>query len=147
MMTINTDMFVSDGTNTIFKTSKKYSTNTLTITTNGNTTPISFTELSEEYIQINDVPTSGTQIKIEYTILGTLPTDNIEEYDIKERLVQLEKAVESMYVIIKAQELALNNRVNITTFQAWLKLVEKKTGIKLIDSNLGYISSELYKDN
>lgn len=145
-MTANTDLFVSDGTNTIFKTSKKYSPGTIIVTIVGEVLPLEIVELSNEYVQINSVPTNGLQIKLDYEILGTLPTDNTEEYDIKERLVQLEKAVESMYVIIKAQEAALNNRVNITTFQAWLKLVEKKVGIKLIDSNLGYISSELYKD-
>ena len=43
------------------------------------------------------------------------------------------------------QKEALNNRVNITAFRAWLRLVEKKTGIKLIDENLGIIDKELYK--
>ena len=39
---------------------------------------------------------------------------------------------------------ALNSRVSINTFQAWTRLIEKKTGITLIDDNLGHISQELY---
>lgn len=148
-MTINTDTFTSDGINTIFQTSKKYSRNTITAQSifSGVVTDLTVIQLSDTYIQIEGVvPEVGSTIKLEYEVLGTLPTDPTEEYNIKERLVRLEKAVEDMYTIIKAQEKALNNRVNITAFQAWLKLVEKKTGIKLIDSNLGYISSELFKD-
>lgn len=148
-MTINTDIFTGDGVNTIFQTSKKYSPNTITAQaiSEGIVTDLAIIQLSDTYIQIDgNAPEAGFTIKIEYEILGTLPTDAAEEYDIKERLVRLERAIEDMYTIIKAQEKALNNRVNITAFQAWLKLVEKKTGIKLIDSNLGYISSELFKD-
>lgn len=147
-MTINTDVFDSNGINAVFQTSKKYSSDTVlafSIDENG-TNPLSVVELGEDYIQITStIPPTGSKIKIEYDIIGTLPSDNQEEYDLKERIAKLEKALENLYLITKAHEKALENRVNITAFQAWIRLIEKKTGIKLIDKNLGYISSELYK--
>lgn len=140
------DKFISDG-NTILKLNNKYSEKTVkgkTISTNNIEENITIVELGEDYIQIPELPLNYT-ILIDYNILGTLPTDNKIEYDLIERIVRLEKGMEDMYEIIKAQKEALNNRVNITAFKAWTNLIEKKTGIKLVEGNLNHINRELYK--
>lgn len=144
-MTISTESFISDG-NTILKLSNKYSGGTVkgsyfldSILTN-----ISIIELGEDYIEIAEVA-EGVKITIEYNILGTLPEDNQTEFDLKERIVRLEKGMEDMYEIIKAQKEAINNRLNITSFKAWTKLIEKKMGINLIEGDLNHIAKELYK--
>ena len=147
-MTIKVEQRVSDGTSVIYQTSMKYSPNTVTaksINLSNDETQLPVTELGEDYIQLPQVPTNY-KIEISYNILGTLPEDNQIEFDILERLHLLEKAVKDLYKIQEAQKEALNNRVNITAFRAWIQLVEKKTGVKLVDQNLGEISSELYKD-
>ena len=146
-MTIQIDRFLGDGKNLIYETSHKYSPNSVvsTITTNNITTSINIIELGETFVELTAPISVGSTLTLTYNIAGTLPTDNIEEIDIKQRLVKLEKAVSDMYIVIQAQKEALNNRVNITAFRAWLRLVEKKTGIKLIDENLGIIDKELYK--
>ena len=146
-MTIQIDKFLGDGKNLIYETSHKYSPNSIvsTITTNNITTSINIIELGETFVELTAPISVGSTLTLTYNIAGTLPTDNIEEIDIKQRLVKLEKAVSDMYIVIQAQKEALNNRVNITAFRAWLRLVEKKTGIKLIDENLGIIDKELYK--
>ena len=146
-MTIQIDKFLGDGANLIYETSNKYSPNSVvsTITTNNITTSINIIELGETFVELTAPISVGSTLTLTYNIAGTLPTDNIEEIDIKQRLVKLEKAVSDMYIVIQAQKEALNNRVNITAFRAWLRLVEKKTGIKLIDENLGIIDKELYK--
>lgn len=147
-MTIKVEQRVSDGTSVIYQTSMKYSPNTVTaksINLSNDETQLPVTELGEDYIQLPQVPTNY-KIEISYNILGTLPEDNQIEFDILERLHLLEKAVKDLYKIQEVQKEALNNRVNITAFRAWIRLVEKKTGVKLVDQNLGEISSELYKD-
>ena len=45
----------------------------------------------------------------------------------------------------EAQKEAINNRLSVTSFRAWTKLIEKKTGITLVDGNLNYLSKELNK--
>ena len=147
-MTIKTDSFVSDGTSVIYQTRMKYSLNTVTaksISPTNDETILAVVELGENYIQLTQVPVSY-RIEISYNILGTLPEDNQTEFDILERLRTLEKAVKDLYKIQEAQRETLNNRVNITAFRAWTKLIEKRVGIKLIDNDLGEISSELYKN-
>lgn len=141
------DIFEGDGANTIFKTSEKYAEGSLEVVkiTSGGEIPVSYTEIGDNYIQLNETILSGVKIILAYEQFGTFPSDNEEEYDLKQRIVKLEKAVTDLYYLNKALEKALENRVNITAFQAWLRLVEKKLGIKLIDKGLGNISQALYQ--
>lgn len=145
-MAIKEDYFDGDGVNTVFKTSLNYATNTVTAFLVGDTsiTPVTIQTLGEGYIVLDMPPMIGERLKVQYTIEGTLPTDNKEEYDIKKRIVELEKAVKALHETNIALTQALNNRINISSFQAWTRLIEKKLGITLIDKNLGYISQELY---
>lgn len=142
------ERFTSDGINTIYKSNEKYSAGTMKVSviTDQGELSVSFTELGEGYIQLNSVEPLGKIIILTYELFGTLPEDNQEEYNIKERIKTLEKAVENLYTLNKQLEKALEQRVNITSFQAWLRLVEKKLGIKLIDKTLGNINQSLYQD-
>ncbi len=146
-MTIAKESFLSDG-NVILKLSNKYSPTTVSAKSVSETNVvenITIIELGESYIEIPVLP-NGYTIVVEYNIAGTLPSESKDEYDLKERIVRLEQGMEDMYEIIKAQKMAIDNRLNITAFRAWIKLVEKKMGIKLIEGNMNFISKELYKD-
>lgn len=146
-MTIAKESFLSDG-NVILKLSNKYSPTTVSAKSVSETNvveDITIIELGESYIEIPVLPNDYT-IVVEYNIAGTLPSESKDEYDLKERIVRLEQGMEDMYEIIKAQKMAIDNRLNITAFRAWIKLVEKKMGIKLIEGNMNFISKELYKD-
>ena len=146
-MTIAKESFLSDG-NVILKLSYKYSPTTVSAKSVSETNVvenITIIELGESYIEIPVLP-NGYTIVVEYNIAGTLPSESKDEYDLKERIVRLEQGMEDMYEIIKAQKMAIDNRLNITAFRAWIKLVEKKMGIKLIEGNMNFISKELYKD-
>ena len=146
-MTIAKESFLSDG-NVILKLSNKYSPTTVAAKSVSETNVvenITIIELGESYIEIPVLP-NGYTIVVEYNIAGTLPSESKDEYDLKERIVRLEQGMEDMYEIIKAQKMAIDNRLNITAFRAWIKLVEKKMGIKLIEGNMNFISKELYKD-
>ena len=146
-MTIAKESFLSDR-NVILKLSNKYSPTTVSAKSVSETNVvenITIIELGESYIEIPVLP-NGYTIVVEYNIAGTLPSESKDEYDLKERIVRLEQGMEDMYEIIKAQKMAIDNRLNITAFRAWIKLVEKKMGIKLIEGNMNFISKELYKD-
>ena len=146
-MTIAKESFLSDG-NVILKLSNKYSPTTVSAKSVSDTNVvenITIIELGESYIEIPVLP-NGYTIVVKYNIAGTLPSESKDEYDLKERIVRLEQGMEDMYEIIKAQKMAIDNRLNITAFRAWIKLVEKKMGIKLIEGNMNFISKELYKD-
>ena len=144
-MTTAVESFISDG-NSILKLSNKYSGDTVkgSYFIDSVLTNLSITELGEDYIEINEVE-EGLKITIEYNILGTLPKDNQTEFDLKERIVRLERGMEDMFEIIKAQKEAINNRLSVTSFKAWTKLIEKKMGIKLVEGDLNHIAKELHK--
>ena len=125
-MTIAKESFLSDG-NVILKLSNKYSPTTVSAKSVSETNVvenITIIELGESYIEIPVLP-NGYTIVVEYNIAGTLPSESKDEYDLKERIVRLEQGMEDMYEIIKAQKMAIDNRLNITAFRAWIKLVEK----------------------
>lgn len=147
-MTIKQDILKSDGTNTILQTSKHYATGTVKVWFNleGVVTKVTeLQELGEGFIMLNISPPEGTDIFIDYTIEGTIPSDKRSEYDIKKRITDLEEAVKTLHKTNMMLRDAVNNRINVATFQAWTRLIEKKTGITLIDNDLGYISQELYE--
>lgn len=96
-------------------------------------------ELGESYINIDSNYNNQT-IKITYDLVVETNIDQLQA-----RVNKLERQVENLTTVAEAYKEALENRVSITTFQTWLKLVEKKTGITLVDNNLGYVVTELYK--
>lgn len=140
------DIFNGDGINTVFKTSERYDANSLEgfkIDANNNSTPITLISLGLDYIQVEGtIIEVGEKLKVTYNAYGSTTINNQSE--LVGRIVQLEKAVEGLYELNKALKEGLNNRVNVTTFQAWLRLVEKKLGIDIVDKGSN-INQELYK--
>lgn len=99
-------------------------------------------ELGEQYISID--PSVGEQ---EVTIFYNTPVMEINESGLlRQKINELEKQVNTLTKKLDLHERALDNRVSVTTFQTWLKLVEKKAGIKLIDNTMGIVTTELYKN-
>lgn len=148
-MTTRFDMIRGDGTNTVFETSELYVIGTVKVELidelqNSHTTLTTFTELGNGYLMVTVAPTDKQILKISYTIEGTMPLNNKDEYDIKKRVRELEEAIKLLHETNLALKEAINNRVSVSTFKAWTNLIEKKTGITLIDNPLGYISQELY---
>lgn len=103
---------------------------------------VTITELGEKYITI-DPDVKDSLVIITYNIETNEDTINTDL--LRKRVIDLEKQVQALNDKLNTHEEALNNRVSITTFQTWLKLVEKKAGIKLIDNNLGIVTTELTK--
>lgn len=141
-MAIKEEYFKGDGQNTIFQTTKTYDTGTVGVWSES--TKVDIQELGDGYVMLTEAPQKGSNIKISYTIEGTKTPAATEEFDLKRRLVQLEEAVKVLHQSNIALKEALNNRINVSTFQAWTRLIEKKMGVTLIDDNLGHISQELY---
>jgi len=143
-MAIREEYFKGDGQNTVYQTSKLYDTGTVSAWIEDIVTGVQ--ELGDGYVMLDKTPKKGEEVKISYTIEGTVKTVTTtpEEYDVKKRLVQLEEAVKALHQSNIALKEALNNRINVSTFQAWTRLIEKKMGITLIDDNLGHIGQELY---
>lgn len=141
-MAIKEEYFKGDGQNTIFQTTRAYATGTVEVWIES--TKVDIQELGDGYVMLTEAPQKGSNIKISYTIEGTKTPAATEEFDLKRRLVQLEEAVKVLHQSNIALKEALNNRINVSTFQAWTRLIEKKMGVTLIDDNLGHISQELY---
>ncbi len=141
-MTIKEEYYKGDGQNTIFQTTKPYNSGTVEALVDSVKAEVQ--ELGDGYIMFNDAPKKGSEIKITYTVEGTQSPSIVEEFDMRKRIVQLEEAVKVLHQSNVMLKEALNNRINVSTFQAWTRLIEKKMGISLIDNNLGHISQELY---
>lgn len=143
------EYFKGDGENTVFSTKLSFLDNNLQVeklhNTNGEVVRIlNYTKLSENTILLEEVVSNDYTIKIEY---NTIETSEDSREDLLKRIVKLEEAVKNLNSINQALEAAVNNRVNTTAFKAWLRLVEKKTGITLIDDKqaINYIGAELSK--
>lgn len=125
------------------KTVKAYVVDTTTNTQ----TQLMLEELGDRYIVIDDT-LGSTLIYVSYTYKAEdLGLNKPIEYELRERVVALESALESLLKVVQAQKKAIDNRVNITSFQAWTNLIEKKIGMKLIEGNLNHISYDLFKDS
>ena len=149
-MSLRNDYFKGDGTNTVFLTEKEYEGGTVIVEgkIKGGKSFVKreSQELGNKYVMVLSVPEKDEELRITYTIEGTFNPESTTEYNLIKRVKELEGAVKDLHVSNIALKEALNNRINITTFQAWTRLIEKKTGITLIDNNFGHISQELYSD-
>lgn len=147
-MSIQKDTFKFDGENTVFKCSNKFIEGSLKIVLIKNdsiTDILNYELLGDGYILVfEDTLQKGDIVEISYDISTTTPLRINPNTALIQRVVQLEKSVALLHETNQALVAALNNRISVSTFQAWTKLIEKKTGINLIDDKLGYISQELY---
>lgn len=130
-----------DGLTTIYELNLNYkagSVNVVQLAVSGDI-PIRLNEIGENYIELIDSPTIGSTLKVTYTIAEP----NKSPSSLIERLVALESLVESQNKKITVLEKAIRNRVNVETFNVWIKLVEKKLGVSVADRNL-FSASNVY---
>lgn len=137
------DKFISNGEDLVFNTSKEYIANSTSAYTyeKGVYIPLEVEEMGGTFVLLKSTVTKGNDIFIEYTPKGNL---NTEAMSIERRLLQLEEALTEIVKTNLLLKEAINNRLSINSFRAWTKLIEKKTGINLVDSPLGFVDSELY---
>ena len=137
----------ADGSITIFETSKNYISGTIVVydVTSGSPVLVTNTvrEIGGTYLEVTPAPDTGTILRITYEVYEVVPDNQEAAFTLIQRVKDLEIAVENLYKLNKVLEESISNRVNITSFQAWLRLVEKKLGIKIIDQGLGVISNQL----
>lgn len=145
-MNTQEELFNGDGINTVFKTKEKFETGSLKgyrVLDDGTLSEILVTSLGLNYVQVeNTIIELGEKIKLTYNKYGESPQEG--DNNLIMRIVKLEKAIEQLYEMNKILKQGLDNRVNVTTFQAWLRAVEKKLGIDIVEKN-STINQELYK--
>lgn len=135
------ETFTIKDNNYVIKTEYEYTPNSVRASLSTGQRVIA-QELGEQYISID--PSVGEQ---EVTIFYDTPVMEINESGLlRQKINELEKQVNTLTKKLDLHERALDNRVSVTTFQTWLKLVEKKAGIKLIDNTMGIVTTELYKN-
>jgi hypothetical protein len=135
------DLDFTDGVTTIYELSLNYKAGSVSVKelTGSGDIPLLFNEIGENYIELVDLPTTGNTIRVTYTI----DEPNKSASSLVERLVALEGIIEAQNKKITTLEKAVRNRVNVETFNVWIKLVEKKLGISVADRNL-FSASNVY---
>lgn len=103
---------------------------------------IDFAELGEKFIIINNVPATNSYIKIAYRIMPLIQNKNELYLEIK----SLKEELQNLKVELEKTKVAVDNRVNVSTFQAWITLIENELGIKL-EQNLKqlYSTTKVFK--
>lgn len=147
-MTNKVEIFISDGESVVFQLEKNAQDSKYTVKSkfNNEYKDIPFEELGDRYIALREAEPKGAEIIVTYAVEGEIIDNESVEFSLIKRVKTLESIVEELYKSNTLLREAVNNRVSVSTFQAWTRLIEKKTGITLIESPLGYINQELYKN-
>jgi len=141
-MELKTNIFtITEANNTIYDLSEKYVAKTVIAfkIVGSNEVLITAGELGENFIRLDPTEVSlGDTIKVVFKT----ETAASQEESLHIRLAKLEQTISKLEENNKILEEALKNRVNITAFQAWISLLEKKLGINLVDVT-GSVTSTL----
>ena len=80
-----------------------------------------------------------------YQVLDVKVKDTEETInkDMIKRITELEKAIQELVILNTDLMKAVNNRVPVKTFNAWKALIESKVGLKIIQTNMTDVGSEL----
>lgn len=137
---------ILDNTNSVYEVLESYFSGSVKVylinALDNSETELEIIELGEKYLQLVNVPAINSYVKITYRITPVIQTNTefyLEVKSLKEEINYLQKEVENL-------KKALNNRVNVETFQSWITLVEDSLGIKL-DQKLTslYTTSKVFK--
>ena len=137
---------ILDENNSVYKVLENYTSGTVQVylinEIDSTETSIEVIELGENYLQLVITPPTDSYIKITYRTAPIVQTSTELYLEVK----SLKKEINSLQQEIKNLEKALNNRVNVETFQSWITLIEDSLGIKL-DQNLSslYTTSKVFK--
>lgn len=134
MNNIKEEMFTIVNGNTVLQVLEQYVTNSVIVKKITNTGDIILTsnELGAKYIIVTGTVVDGDVLKVTYLPVIEYPIDKLHL-----KLKEMDARIISLEEEVKMLTEAVNNRVNITSFQAWIALVEQKTGITLVDSITG----------
>lgn len=115
-------------TESIIEVTEQYLPNTVTVFYNkgDETIQVNITEIGGRYLNILDTLKEGTELTVYYKI-----QDGQEKINFDSRLDALEVQIKNQQLIIEKLLVAVRNRVDITTFNTWIKATEKKLGAEL----------------
>ena len=137
---METQIFKSDGSNTVFDlTRSNIDTSSIKVFIDDVETT-SYTFLNPSFIVLEDIQPLDAKIKVVFSVSFTEKTTN---KDMIKRITELEKAIQELVVLNTDLMKAVNNRVPVKTFNAWKALIESKVGLKIIQTNMTDVGSEL----
>ena len=137
---METQIFKSDGSNTVFDLTRS-NIDTLSIKVFiDDVETTSYTFLNPSFIVLEDIQPLDAKIKVVFSVKDTEETIN---KDMIKRITELEKAIQELVVLNTDLMKAVNNRVPVKTFNAWKALIESKVGLKIIQTNMTDVGSEL----
>ena len=137
---METQIFKSDGSNTVFDlTRSNIDTSSIKVFIDDVETT-SYTFLNPSFIVLEDIQLLDAKIKVVFSVKDTEETIN---KDMIKRITELEKAIQELIVLNTDLMKAVNNRVPVKTFNAWKALIESKVGLKIIQTNMTDVGSEL----
>ena len=137
---METQIFKSDGCNPVFDlTRSNIDTSSIKVFIDDVETT-SYTFLTPSFIVLEDIQPLDAKIKVVFSVKDTEETIN---KDMIKRITELEKAIQELVVLNTDLMKAVNNRVPVKTFNAWKALIESKVGLKIIQTNMTDVGSEL----
>mgnify|MGYP003585598757 FL=1 len=137
---METQIFKSDGSNTVFDlTRSNIDTSSIKVFIDDVETT-SYTFLNPSFIVLEDIQPLDAKIKVVFSVKDTEETIN---KDMIKRITELEKAIQELVILNTDLMKAVNNRVPVKTFNAWKALIESKVGLKIIQTNMTDVGSEL----
>lgn len=137
---METQIFKSDGSNTVFDLARSnIDTSSIKVFIDDVETT-SYTFLNPSFIVLEDIQPLDAKIKVVFSVKDTEETIN---KDMIKRITELEKAIQELVVLNTDLMKAVNNRVPVKTFNAWKALIESKVGLKIIQTNMTDVGSEL----
>ena len=137
---METQIFKSDGSNTVFDlTRSNIDTSSIKVFID-DVEITSYTFLNPSFIVLEDIQPLDAKIKVVFSVKDTEETIN---KDMIKRITELEKAIQELVILNTDLMKAVNNRVPVKTFNAWKALIESKVGLKIIQTNMTDVGSEL----
>ncbi len=137
---METQIFKSDGSNTVFDLARSnIDTSSIKVFIDDVETT-SYTFLNPSFVVLENVQPLDAKIKVVFSVKDTEETIN---KDMIKRITELEKAIQELVILNTDLMKAVNNRVPVKTFNAWKALIESKVGLKIIQTNMTDVGSEL----
>ena len=137
---METQIFKSDGSNTVFDLTRSNIDTSSKKVFIDDVETTSYTFLNPSFVVLENVQPLDAKIKVVFSVKDTEETIN---KDMIKRITELEKAIQELVVLNTDLMKAVNNRVPVKTFNAWKALIESKVGLKIIQTNMTDVGSEL----
>jgi hypothetical protein len=117
---------VVNNSDTIVELTSNYVVGTVQVTYESTGDPLDFNELGNNFIELIDAVFIGDKLIINYKRLIPYSVDGLLK-----TVEHLSEEVATLKETVATLTLSLDNRINIETFTAWKKMVEKKLNINL----------------